>query len=335
MKTLIDCDIIEYCFSTAGERQKLLDEAAHSLYKPVYALPTFELCRALHLLAKLYGVAPNNFRACWADLSEVHHQNGEFFIHVQEHIMENPPRDILNLSHELKEEAPGGDPDRYWDHHHHLVERLRRLYPVETLKNGWMANPPEGRAISPIPRNVSGNEDLVIDTNNLLELLNVLPTDGVGINARELYFRSSSRLSSPVKRVFKNIIQSYGAAGHIIVPICVLEEADWVANESDNWIKYAPARAVLKSMSMNLEASLWNIFDFEPINQEILDHFIYLYESLYVKAVVRQKWQDFGDMLVITFGLYHGCKIASNEWSEGKNDVWDVVKTIFPYLVLN
>jgi hypothetical protein len=87
-------------------------------------------------------------------------------------------------------------------------------------------------------------------------------------------------------------------------------------------------------MSLDLDRPLWNIFDFEPITQEVFDHFIHLYECLTVQAADQQSWGDFGDMLVLAFGLYHGCKIASNEWFEGKPDVWDVARDVFPYLVL-
>ena len=331
MKTLIDCDIIEYCLSPTEERQKVLDQAANSLYKPVYALPTFELCRSLHLLAKIYSVAPNDFRSCWADLSQVHRQS-ELFIHVSEHPMDNPPRNILNLSRELEDDVPCEAPERYWDGHHHLVQRLRWLHPNEEPEGWWRAHPPEGNMNSPILRNAPESGDLVVDSNNLLELLNALPTEGMGVDARVL--RLPNRLSPQAVRRFKNIIQSYGAAGHFIVPICVLEEVDWVANKPENQTRYNQARKVLHSMGVDLDRPLWNIFDFEPITQDILDHFICLYESLTVQATGPLSWGDFGDMLVLAFGLYHGCKIASNEWFEGNPDVWDVVRVIFPYMVL-
>ena len=332
MKTLIDYDLIEYCLSPAEDRKKVFDQAADSPDKPVYALPTFELCRALHLLVKLYGVVPNDFRACWADLSDLHRQNGEFFIHVQEHPMENPPRDILSISRELKDASPWEDHDRYWDDHHHLVERLRRLNPNEKLEGWWRAQPPQGNSNYPVLRNTPESGDVVVDSNNLLELLNTLPIEGMGVDAKELHF--PNRLSPQAVRRFKAIIQSYGAAGHFIVPICVLEEVDWVANKSENQVKYSQARSVLYSMGIDFDKPLWNIFYFEPITQEILDHFMYLYERLSAQATVQRSWGDFGDMLVLSFGLYHGCKIASNEWFEGKPDVWDVVRGIFPYMVL-
>lgn len=334
MKTLIDCDIIEYCLSPAKERQEVLEQAADNLYKPAYALPTFELCRSLHLLVKLNNVTPNDFRSCWAKLSELHLQYGEFFIHVSEHSMDNPPRDILSLSRELKDDAPWEDPEKYWDGHHHLVQRLRWLHSREELEGWWWAHPPEGRGDIPVLKNVPESGDVVLDTNNLLELLNVLPTNGMGVNAQTLRFPSTSRLSPRAIRLFRDIVQSYGAFGHFIVPICVLEEVDWVANKLENRVRYQQARTVLESMRMNLDMPLWNVFYFEPISQEILDHFIYLYERLTVGAGYPQKWGDFGDMLVLAFGLYHGSKIASNEWFEGDDDVWDVVRTIFPYLVL-
>ena len=334
MRTLIDCDIIEYCLNTHAERQKVLDEAAESLYKPVYALPTFELCRSLHLLTKLYNVAPNDFRACWAELSEVHRQNGEFYIHVPQYPMDNPPRDILKLGYQLADDAPCEDPEKYWDDHHHLVQRLRWLHPKEELEGWWRAHPPEGELAHPNLHNLSNGGDLVIDSNNLLELLNQLPVEGMGIDIRAIRFPRRCRLSRKAIRHFKFIIESYGGAGHIIVPICVLEEVEWVSNKPENRGKYQRAREVLHAMSIDLESPLWNIFDFEPMTQEIFDHFIYLYEFLSTYATSRPSWGDFGDMLILAFGLYHGCKIASSEWFEGKPDVWNMVRQNFPYMVL-
>lgn len=171
-----------------------------------------------------------------------------------------------------------------------------------------------------------------MDANNLLELLNTLPVEGMGVDIQTLHL--PSRLSQNAVRRFKAIIQSYGAAGHFIVPICVLEETEWVANRPENLVKYQRARAVLGQMSIDLDKPLWNIFDFEPITQEVLDHFIHLYECLTVSAMEKQGWGDFGDMLVLAFGLYHGTKIATNEWFEGKSDVWHIARGVFPQLVL-
>jgi hypothetical protein len=334
MKTLIDCDIIEYCLKTNEERQKILDDAADSVYKPVYALPMFELCRSLHLLVKLYGVEPNAFRCCWAELTEVHRQNGEFSIHIAEHPIDNPPRDILNLSYQLTDDTPCEDFESYWDGNRHLVQRMRWLHPRGELEGWWRANPPEGKLAHPDLKDLSDGGDLVIDSNNLLELLNQLPLEGMGIDIRVIRFPRRCRLTSNAVRHFKSIIESYGVAGHIIVPICVLEEVVWVSNKSANRGKYRRAREVLHAMSINLDLPLWNIFDFEPISQEIFDHFAYLYERLSTSAASRPRQGDFGDMLVMAFGLYHGCKIASNEWFEGKPDVWHAVRQIFPYMVL-
>ena len=77
---------------------------------------------------------------------------------------------------------------------------------------------------------------------------------------------------------------------------------------------------------------MWNIFDFEPLTQEIFDYLVLLFEHIEVQCTEHQQWPSFGDALVLAHGLFHGCKIASNEWSEKQE--WDIVKTVFPHLVL-
>jgi hypothetical protein len=334
MKTLLDCNIVEYYLGDDADRHLIFNEASDRLIKPVYALPVFELCRSLHLLVKYHNISPSDFRSCWSNFSQEHLEQGEFFVHISEFSMNNPILDIINLRYRKTDDKTplGEDPQIYWDHHKHLVQRLRLLHPVEDLKNGWMAQPPDGKATPPHVQDFSDRSDLVIDTNNFLELLNQLPIEGMGLDCQKLHF--PPRLADSAVRKFKVIIETYGIAGHLIVPYCVLEEAEWVANLAEKKEKYHAALGVLETMKFDQNRPLWNIFHFETINQEIFDHFMFLYENLYVPTVPNQQWQDFSDLLVLSFGLYHGCKIASNEWFEGDKDVWDVVRTIYPYLVL-
>jgi hypothetical protein len=336
VQTLIDCDILQYCQDSDDERVAWLDAAASSLVLPVYSLPVLELCRAIHLMVKLHNLPPTRFREYWARLSERHIQHGEYCIHVYEHLDCDLPRDIVSLrSHRWESGDPPpceGDADRYWDRHRRLLQRLRFLYSTEGIDNWWEATCPQGHAIPPTLHPSHSSSDIVIDTNNLIELLNQLPVDGLTVDARTLHF--PSRLSENAVRRFRFLITNRGVAGKIIVPISVLEETEGVINKPENVSRYDRARDVLRTMSINPELPLSNIFFYERLTQDILDYFLALYEFLTVQAVNDQEWDDFGDMLVLAHGLYNGCRIASNEWFEGRPDVWDVAKLHFRHLVL-
>jgi hypothetical protein len=334
MQLLIDCDILEYCFGTAQEREDAFQLAADNLFKPVYQLPVFELCRAVYLLIRYHHISPRSFRACWADLSEKHILSGEYFIHMHELSDSEIPREIIGLSRDLPGEdapVPCEDPGIYWGHNKHLIYRLRAVHKPQTLQNGWLALPPEGKPEAPQIQPVS-SQDIVLDTNNLVELLEQLPADGFLAALDGIHF--PDRLSEQACRDFRSIIATYGAARHFIVPMSVLEETQWVVNKPENKFKYSNARQVLNSILLDPECPLWWIFIFEATTQEIFDYFLLIYESLEQNEVVFDDFDDFGDLLVLAHALYHRAKIASNEWFEGQPDVWDLVSGLFPFLVM-
>ena len=183
---------------------------------------------------------------------------------------------------------------------------------------------------SPIKYYKSDSEDLVIDTNNFIDLLSQLPENGLGVNVDEMHF--PHRLSEKAVRNFKTILKSYGSSNKLIVPLIVLEEAERVANYDRNLQKYERVRSVIQAMALHPELPLWNAFFFEPLSQDILECFIQLYEGLYSFHTEKQHLLGLGDAIILAHGIYNRCPIASNEWFE-KHD-WQAVAEIFPYLEL-
>ena len=330
MQILTDCQILDYCHSTPEDRESEFQRAADNQDKPVYQLPVFELCHAFHLLVKYHGILPSQFRGCYAELSRRHIESGEFFIHIPEETSADVFRKILRTPHDPPNAglSPCEDPEIYWSHHYHLISRLKSTYFLQELNGWWGANPPDGKNEPPSPCNANG-QDIVLDANNLLELLNQLPPDGF-TSAAHINF--PARLSEQVRREFRVIIDSHGAAGKFIVPISALEETERVAHRN---IKYQNATNVLNSISIEIDNLIWNMFSFEPMSQEIFEYFVFIYEKLELANVDFNTFDDFGDLLVLAHGLYHGCKIASNEWFEGEPDIWDLVKGFFPFLAVD
>jgi hypothetical protein len=331
MEFLTDCEILEYCQSSPDERGAIFQRAVDNEAKPVYQVQLFELCHALHILVKYHGVSPSDFRNCWADLCKRHIESGECFIHVGNDDADHLRKKIIGLPLSLPEDllAQCADDEHYWGHNRHLVHRIKTTYSIDPITDWWSATPPEEYANQPAIK--VNDQDIVLDTNNLIELVNQLPGDGfmAGIN-----INLPDRLSENAQRKFLQIIRTRGTAGKFIVPISTLEEAHWVIHKPDNLEKYNTVHKVFNSMLIDRENPLWNMFSIESINQEVFDYFLFIHESMEATGVNFSDFDDFGDLLVLAHGLYNGCKIATNEWFEGDHDVWDMVRPFFPFLVL-
>lgn len=337
MQILIDRDVMGYCQDSEVGRQSAILSAESTPIKPVYSLPVFELCRSVHLLAKFHKIQPSVFRECWAELSELHfvHSGDGYFIHVCEYPEENLVLEVLQLGQIATDEEDEED-HRYWDYSRSLTIRLRKLHPLGTRhleefdsdQRQWMATVPEGKREQQSLRLAPTDDfSVVLDTNNLLELLNVLPSDGQLVSIP----RFPPRLCDKAVHRFKRILQARnGLQGRFIVPVSVLEETERVARREGQ--KYANALNVLDAIKFEPERALWQIFRFESLTQEVFECFIQLYECITVEATDVQNWPGFADMLVLAHGLYNGCPVASNEWFE-KHD-WDIVAQVFPHLVL-
>ncbi len=335
MQSMIDCDVLEYSRAPEAIRVEQALEWAEAPVKPVFVLPTFELCRAFHLLVKYDDVSPTDFRMCWAEFSEAYW--GDWL-----HISDYPETLFPDVTSRLfpydagrgsdDEEVPcEGSPIRYWDNYRSLVRRLRALTrrDVEEIKF-WDLHPPVGR--SAVQQSAYSNpNDVVVDTNNLLELLNQLPEDGRSIATDDLHL--PRQLSSTAIRKFKQILDSQGLSGKFIIPLSVLEETERVAKREHP--RYAQALKVLGAISLSPERPLWTTFSFDPLTQDIFDCLIHLYARLHVKGIKEQIIPGFGDALVLAHAIYHRCPVASNEWYDhAEDDEWLAISRLFPELVL-
>jgi len=331
MEWLIDCEIIEYCKSSTDERQRQVSDLPYVSIKPVYVLPIFEVCRAFHLLYKYYQIKPGCFRKCWANLSKSYW--GEW-LHVSEYPKDNFAREIRQIIRKVEnpDHFPCGETaQKYWGFNRPLTERIRALVRRETIVED------EIRTINgpyvfdfPVGFHKEDSEDIVIDTNNFIELLNQLPEDGLGVNLDEMHF--PKRLSEKAVRLFKTIIRSYGIPNRLIVPLIVIEETERVVNYEKNFEKYKKARSVIQAMAFDPNLPLWNMFFFEPLNQDVFECLLQLYEGLYSPRAEKQYSPGFADAIILAHGIYNRCAVASNEWFE--KDDWKYIAGIFPYLVL-
>lgn len=335
MQFLTDCEILEYCHNSPEEREAAFQRAVDNQAKPIYQLHMFELFHASHVMIKHHGKLPKDFRKGWWEFCEKHIASGEFFIHVREEDPLENLKGILSVPTGVPEELPERCEEEsvYWCNAKFIyrLQAARDLVYKSSLDEeliSWNATPPEGKQEPPDPVDRS-SEDVVIDTNILIEILNEIPEDG-NLGAAEI--KLPNTISESARRKLLRSIRSYGSAGKIIIPDCVLEEAYRVSNYNSNKEKYKNVSRVLRSVLLN-DKPLWNVFQIESMSQEIFDHFILLYEKMDATGTDFSSFDDFADLIVLAHGLYHGCKIVSDEWLHGDPDVWDTVGPIYPFLV--
>ena len=99
-----------------------------------------------------------------------------------------------------------------------------------------------------------------------------------------------------------------------------------------NMEKYKKVHSVIQAMAFAPDLPLWNIFFFEPLNLDIFECLLKLYEGLYSPNSGNQYSPGFADAIILAHGIYNRCAVASNEWFE--KDDWQAVEQVFPYLVL-
>jgi len=331
MEWLIDCDIIEYCKTSPIGRSKLISDRPYAPIKPSYVLPIFEVCRAFHLLYKHGQMRPRGFRKCWTSLSDPYW--GEW-LHVSEYPEEDLPREIIKKLKQVDspDQFPSGETaQQYWGHSRALTEHLRALAKIDPIVenqigsiNGPLINDGSVGSHSPDSR------DMVIDTNNFIELINQLPREGLGVDLGTVHL--PNRLSEKARSIFRDAIGSFGVSHRLIVPLVVMEEAERVVNYAKNTEEYRTARSVIQAMAISPDFPLWNIFSFEPLNQEILFCLMMLYEGLFSPNSQNQNSFGFADAIILSHGIYNHCPVASNEWFEKTE--WQAVEQVFPFLVL-
>lgn len=347
MKIIFEEEIAQYCLNSADERTTAIDELDTADARPVRVLPIFEICRALHFGAINGAIRPNAFRTCWSSLVDELFSRADrgYLVHVAvgESQVGRMVTEILAIGQvEIEQEdLKGRDPRVRRNDHRALTERFRRLHKlalaelesIDESYRGWECQPPDylpDIQFSPRTEEEKDEEDLVadlvLDTNNLIDLLNALPLDGQWTGK----LRLPDRLSERASRWFRTILSRAGLAGKLIVPISALEEAERVINYRRNRTKYKQARLVLNEIGYNPVWPLRNAFYFQPLSHEMLSAFVALHEQLVAHKATQ--WPDFGDALVLAHGLANRCPVASNEWFE-KAD-WAAVEAIFDYLVL-
>ena len=354
MRIIFDDEITEYCLNNALERIIAIDQIDTTQTRPVKVLPIFEVCRALHFGAVNGHIQPDLFRTCWSTLVNELSLRLEYghLIHVAYgqseaallgeagHLL----TDILSIGQvTIPKEDSGLDPRTRQKEHRALTKRFRRLHELAVKHLEAMDESYRGWACEPLDdlpdidflqykKEAEGSKesqaDLVLDTNNLIDLLNTLPDDGQWTGS----LRLPDRLSERAVRWFRRILSQQGASGKLIVPISALEEAERVINYRQNHQKYLQARLVLKEIESSPVWPLRTAFHFEPFSHNTLSAFVTLYEQLVKHKIPRDGWPDFGDALVLAHGIANGCPVASSEWLE-KND-WAAVGAIFDYLVL-
>ena len=346
MQILNDCDILEYSFSSELLEEDLL-LAASAIFKPVYAVPILELCRAIHLLLKEHHINPQLFIDCYmhfsttvegislSEGSPVHllEFNGDNLILSIIRLIDNPQSDMMDIECQNNYED-------YWDSHKLLISNLRCLYSsllqdfdnLAERQRPWAAMLPDPKGKSIQVKDLSNDSlDILLDANNFLELANRLSVDEVNVTLP--YLPPNTGLPQYIQQRFDKIFKS-GGGGKFIVPLSVLEETQHVATQN---AKYSHVIEVLRNMALSPDK--WSpYFRFDPLNQEIFDYYMYLYGIMYQYDPDIRQWPGFGDMLILAHGLYHGCQIASNQWfwKKRKEDhpEWYLVGQIFPYLVL-
>jgi hypothetical protein len=336
MQFLTDCEILEYCHSNPEEREAAFQRAVDNQAKPIYQLHMFELFHASHIMIKHYGKSPKDFRKGWWEFCEKHIASGEFFIHVADEDPLDNLKGILSVPFAVPEELPTRCEEEsvYWCNKSFIyrLQSVREFNYTSSLNDElsyWNATPPEGKEQSPKPEDRC-SEDIVIDTNILIDLLNELPEDG---NLSTAEIQLPDTISEAVRKKISHSIKTYGSAGKIIIPDCVLEEAYRVSNYNSNKEKYKTVSRVLKAMLIN-EKPLWNVFQIEVMNQELFDYFVFLYEEMESTGVDLATFDDFADLIVLAHGLYHGCKIASDEWIHVKKGPWQVTAPMYSFLVI-
>lgn len=327
MQSLRDSDVREYCREGADDRNSFISGLiAQEALRPLLHLPVFELCRAIYFGAWQGRLDLSQFRACWNHLAgelEAGCTEG-FLLHLDSADTNELLQGLVLEEAQLPSPPPRRDRRDRDDDYTVQTERLRRVLPVPEDDGvlQWRAISPAPLTL-PLPCAVNG-QDVVLDTNNLVELLNVLPDENLAA--------ISPRLAPRAIRMFKESLRTGGRSGRLIVPLWVIVETDTLLRKSGKSEEYANAIRMLEDWAYQSESGLWTAFTIEPFSTEVLNHLLGLLEELLAAGVACAQWPKFGDALVLAQGLYAGAPIASTEWHE-KTD-WDVVASLHAFLRL-
>lgn len=347
MQLLRQDEIADYCACTPEEHQKRID-ALDELDRPCVVLPLLELCAQIHAQARRGRFNIPLFRECWERLVGLHNMycysgNGEFLILLadadpEEMNLARLVRSMPPLRMESQPRRNARDPEQESNEHKQdvLQDRLRALqdqimrsYDSRQHSSRFAdhAPPPDELPELSVPT-VTG--DLVLDTNVfvllLMEIMEVpsgrpVPRRIFSGLSDEFYDRIVAPLSSP-----------YGAAGKLIVPLSVLVEAEGVVRAKP--AQHERAGAALDDLHFNDEHPIWNAFEFQRPDLDLLVAFLEMGESFMSAGLLEADWPFLGDMLVLAHGIANACPIASFEWVHKPEWARTGIVSRYPFLPL-
>ena len=333
LRLLMRDDLDHYCDGDPMSRESLLGAVLSSAARPACLLPVFELCHAVHFGVRERRYDLVAFGECWENLVQYLQTSLDRQGHpialldsTETDEVSDRLRAFLDARFELAEEQQEESPRRARrregiNEHRALVARMRSFYDFahSRPRHPWTTRPPESLPLPSLEEHTS--EDLVVDTNSLLELLRQVRIDDGRARLHEM-----PRLPEWVIRKFKRSLETNGRSGKLIIPISVLEETERVA-----WRKadtYSRVTEVLRDIAIAPDRMPWGALFFENLSLEVFASFLAMHRQLSEEPKVA--WPSFGDALVLAHGLYNGCPVASTEWHE--KDDWRDVRRLFPFL---
>jgi len=339
IRTLGEEYILEYCSGDSQDRAFLIDGLCSSKVRPACLLPLFELCHVVHFWAAAKGRDPRVFRECWEQFVQTLWERSEkqgpligLLDSLEGEDISARIREIIGAKFEYRddgeEEEPTGRDERRSGARQHkaLVARMRFMYGAaearrQQFRSPWEEQPPDTLPVEdPEERDTT---DLVLDTNNLLELL-----QGLVIKDGRIRLSPQPWLSERVVRQFKRSLETNGTAGSLIIPISVLEETERVARKKAH--AYSRVTELLNEIAMAPERMPWGAVVFENLTIDVFSSFLRMHEVLFLESAAT--WPSLGDALVLAHGLTHGCPVASTEWNNQKEE-WRDIGKLFPFLI--
>jgi hypothetical protein len=347
MQLLRQDEIADYCGGTPDEHQTLI-EALDEQDRPCIILPILELCAQIHAQARRGRFSVPQFHECWERLVGLHYiysysGNGEPLILLadsdpEETNLARLVRGIPPLRMEGPSRRNSRDAEQESNEHKQdvLQDRLRTLQDqMLPAHHPWLrpsslahdAPPPDQ-----LPELVAPTEtgDLVLDTNVfvllLMEIMEVrsgrpVPRSIFSRLSDDFYERAIAPLSGP-----------YGAAGKLIVPLSVLVEAEGVVRAKPT--QHGRARVALDDLAFNGERGVWNAFEFQRPDLDLLVAFLDMGESFMSTGLLEADWPFLGDMLVLAHGIANACPIASFEWVDKSEWTRTGIVSRYPFLLL-
>jgi len=347
MQLLRQDEVAEYCACTPEEHQVRL-EALDERDRPCVILPILELCAQIHAQARRGRFSVPLFHQCWDRLVGLHNifsysGNGEPLIVLADSDpgetnlarlvqgipplrMEDPPR---RNARDSEQESNEHKQDVLQDRLRALQDQMRLSHhpPLGSSRLAHDAAPPDQ-----LPELLAPMEtgDLVLDTNVFVLLLMEIMEVRSG---RPVPRRIFSRLSDEFyDRVIAPLSGPYGTAGKLIVPLSVLVEAEGVVRAKPT--QHGRARVALDDLAFNGERGVWNAFEFQRPDLDLLVAFLDMGESFMSTGLLEGDWPFLGDMLVLAHGIANACPIASFEWVDKPEWTRTGIVSRYPFLLL-